>query len=322
MLSQSSCQMNCTVAQMIQMISHDLRAPLGTIESLLHLPEDALIAPHKRAIGESLRRLTSMIESLRHQDLDALIIQKNCFIDFRDGLVGLESKLSYRGLTVMFPENPCGDFLVDRAKLMRAFVNLLSNALDAAKNKVSVELEIQGLDLHIRVIDDGQGVPSEFLQHLFQRGMTFGKPDGTGLGLAYAKQIIQGHGGDIMYRRENGLTVFHCFLPGALGHQSIQYKEQPASASTPNIPKKIVSVALVPKGLNIRILNALALMKTDGYEFHSEYLPSCDHVITNSEDIIFKALESGRPEIIHINSLLSGSADQILDRLKSIFRLA
>ena len=64
----------------------------------------------------------------------------------------------------------------------------------------------------IRVSDDGPGIPGEHADKIFNRGATFGKDGGTGLGLSFVKHVAQGHGGEAHFFREGDLTVFEVVL--------------------------------------------------------------------------------------------------------------
>ncbi|MDQ3230220.1 MAG: HAMP domain-containing histidine kinase, partial [Pseudobdellovibrionaceae bacterium] len=203
------------IGRVIRQISHDLRAPLGVFESLLYLPDDSKIMGQKLQIQDSLHRMYAMIESVRHADLELMIDAKFCSLNFHGGLSGLMGTASSVNKTLTLSLTDIGQVKVDSLKFERAWVNLVSNAIDCAKSQVVLEVERQGADLVVRVVDDGPGVSDEMLPKLFQRGATHGKSDGTGLGLAYVRQIMQGHGGDVSYRRENGLTIFECRLPDA-----------------------------------------------------------------------------------------------------------
>lgn len=102
----------------------------------------------------------------------------------------------------------------DRGRLGHLFLNLLTNAVEAAGPGGSVEVRT-GNDkgrCTIEVIDSGQGPGPEVAARLFQP-FTTGKPEGIGLGLAVARQVAEAHGGTIDWRRENDHTCFRVELP-------------------------------------------------------------------------------------------------------------
>ena len=89
----------------------------------------------------------------------------------------------------------------DSARVIHAIVNLLSNAIDAAKqgeHTVEVSISQRNGRLEIVVEDDGPGIAPEIANHLFEPFSTtkpFGQ--GTGLGLALTREVIREHGGTV-----------------------------------------------------------------------------------------------------------------------------
>jgi two-component system nitrogen regulation sensor histidine kinase GlnL len=67
----------------------------------------------------------------------------------------------------------------------------------------------------VDVIDDGPGVPATLRDTLFEP-LVSGRADGTGLGLALAREIAREHGGELRYASRQGETVFSLYLP--MGH--------------------------------------------------------------------------------------------------------
>src|SRR5690606_4729374 len=93
--------------------------------------------------------------------------------------------------------------LGDRDQLLRTFNNLIKNSIEAGIGKRRCRIEISiGYDLQqqvsIAVKDNGHGIPPEARKNLFQPNFTT-KSSGTGLGLAFVKQAIEGMNGTIRY---------------------------------------------------------------------------------------------------------------------------
>src|SRR5262249_45463736 len=88
----------------------------------------------------------------------------------------------------------------DPKRLERAFYNLLLNACEAVSpdsGRVDIFLHGTSNGVEIRVADNGRGIPEAIRDRLFQPFVSFGKENGTGLGLTVVQKIIQDHGGDI-----------------------------------------------------------------------------------------------------------------------------
>jgi signal transduction histidine kinase len=90
----------------------------------------------------------------------------------------------------------------DRTRLMQVILNLLKNAIDAftdleqANKSIVIKINTDDNKITIQITDNGKGFDSETAVRLFQRGYTT-KPEGTGLGLANCRNIIEGHNGEI-----------------------------------------------------------------------------------------------------------------------------
>lgn len=110
----------------------------------------------------------------------------------------------------------------DREELQELLVNLLLNGIDAATHSPSssfgawVRVELTDATpnrVRLRVLDSGPGPADSIAERLFEPFVT-DKPEGTGLGLAVAKQIAESHGGSFRWFRDGETTCFEIELPG------------------------------------------------------------------------------------------------------------
>ena len=95
----------------------------------------------------------------------------------------------------------CGN----RAALVGAVLNLVTNALQASGQSASVRLEtlIDGSVAEVRVTDNGPGVPTALRQRIFEPFFTT-RPQGTGLGLAVVRSVAEAHGGEVRVESQDG----------------------------------------------------------------------------------------------------------------------
>ncbi len=317
----NSLEKEAAIGRITAHLSHDMRAPLGAIERLMLASENE-ISSMKGAVQDSLNRLYSMIEALRHTESETLVHRTLAQLEFGFVENSLKYKALSKGILLDIPKNKFGELLIDSLKLERAWINLTSNAMEVAKSFVKIEADFKGDHLFIRVIDDGPGVPGEILPKLFQRGVTHGKADGTGLGLAYVRQIMRGHGGDVTYRRENGRTVFECFLPRAIESEKEQVMNNTATLDFRLVQKMVrnVAICLEPESLSKSVLSKVSSFKTDEFLF-SEERNGAHVVVSNIDEIMFAVLEGDEQEFVHVSSAW-GDEEGILARLKLKFDIS
>ncbi len=107
-------------------------------------------------------------------------------------------------------------------RLLQLVLNLMRNALQAGAGRISLRSRAEHnvligdkpvrLAVRLDVIDDGRGVPDALRESLFMP-LVSGRSDGSGLGLALAREIAAEHGGTLGYRSRPGNTVFSLMLP-------------------------------------------------------------------------------------------------------------
>lgn len=113
----------------------------------------------------------------------------------------------------------------DRAALLSAAMNLVSNALIYTDAHTSVELAVGSSagEVFVEVADRGPGIPQEDRERIFERFVRLDRtrarnPEGSGLGLAIVEQVASSHGGRVEVKdREGGGAVFRLTLPRAAG---------------------------------------------------------------------------------------------------------
>ena len=189
-------------------LAHEIRNPLnaaGLQLSLLSrrigkLPEDERgnLEQPLELVRAELSRLNSLLgdflafarprEYARYPiDLSALIARVTEF----------EAQSAAAGGKQLRPAiAPAVSVLGDADALHQVFVNLLKNALEAARTRVDVRVRVDRDRAVVEFQDDGPGIPQEVLARLFEPFYTT-KPQGTGLGLAIVHTIVTSHGGEV-----------------------------------------------------------------------------------------------------------------------------
>lgn len=101
----------------------------------------------------------------------------------------------------------------DALRIRQVIRNLVRNARIHGGKSLKLMTESTGNRVLIRSIDDGTGVPPDVVDNLFQPFSHGAKSGSLGLGLSVSRKLARAMGGDLVYRREAGLTVFELQLP-------------------------------------------------------------------------------------------------------------
>jgi two-component system, NtrC family, nitrogen regulation sensor histidine kinase NtrY len=111
-------------------------------------------------------------------------------------------------------ESCADDFTVrmDEQLMVQVIINLIKNAIQAMEGvkrpRVEISCEsVPGQNAEIRVVDNGKGIPDEIKDEIFIPFFTT-RPEGTGIGLSYSRQILIAHGGSISFRSSRDGSVF------------------------------------------------------------------------------------------------------------------
>ncbi|MDB5452186.1 MAG: sensor histidine kinase, partial [Caulobacteraceae bacterium] len=135
-----------------------------------------------------------------------------------------EARLAERGIALVVQVGPNDQVIADSDQLHRILANLLRNAREAIElqdgrsglGRIDVSLRQEGPVSIIRLADNGPGVPDRARERLFQPFAGSSRPGGAGLGLAIARELAQGHGGDLILEATGPTgSTFDLRLPGA-----------------------------------------------------------------------------------------------------------
>ncbi|PZR07337.1 MAG: hypothetical protein DI536_28210 [Archangium gephyra] len=213
-------QLRNTVESIISGFAHEVRNPIAAI---LSLSEAALMADPENETGLArIPSLVARVESLIRQALaysrpkppvrslhaaSALVEHAINLLRPRDTAVRLD---------VPHPHGDVPPVMVDMLQCEQVLVNLVENALDAARSVVRVVVRpgrTPGPSVCIEVSDDGPGVSAELAERIFEPFFTT-KAHGTGLGLAIARDLTRLNGGELRHVVDapQGAT-FRVYLP-------------------------------------------------------------------------------------------------------------
>jgi signal transduction histidine kinase len=83
-------------------------------------------------------------------------------------------------------------------ELSRLLSNLINNAIEAHATRILIQAENVQPVTRIKISDNGKGIPNDKLKKVIEKGFSFNKKSGTGLGLSYAKEVTEKSGGQLI----------------------------------------------------------------------------------------------------------------------------
>lgn len=195
------------VGMMASTIIHDLKNPLASVKGFCQM----------LGMGQLEQQDVRAFSQEVVQAIDEFVADARDVLEFASGQVRLDRKPSplsecieaavtmlqplfeQQGIVVSHAVAVARPVSVDPVRLQRALTNLLGNAKDAMPNggRLTISAREANGAVEIVIADTGVGIPPTVRRRLFQPFVTYGKPHGTGLGMAIVKSIIEAHGGEV-----------------------------------------------------------------------------------------------------------------------------
>ncbi|HNB23323.1 MAG TPA: PAS domain S-box protein [Candidatus Melainabacteria bacterium] len=210
-------------AQFVQMVSHDLRTPLTSVQSYLDLLGRGVYGQLTDAGTQKLDLLNKSVDRLVNMIRDLLDIERwesgHLKISIGDTSLNaivepsLEAVNAHREVKKVTINAPKEDMQLrgDEERLVQVVINLLHNAIKFSPEKGIIDLTARRENgyVEIEIRDEGPGIPSDLQASIFERFKQVSETDatvkkGTGLGLAISKAIVEAHQGKIGVTSEEG----------------------------------------------------------------------------------------------------------------------
>lgn len=219
----------------VMRLTHDIKGHLAAIESCIDIVEDegiggSLNPKQKDLVERASRRttkcmafVTALLTLTRMKltgrlEMDRFSL-KNCIFD---ALTAVQSKAKEKSIDLSYELEPSVDEIYGEAVLVEeTIMNLLFNAVTYTPQggKVRVTAKDLGQSLLVQVCDTGIGVPEGEFERIFEEfyrapNARAVERDGTGLGLSFAKQVVERHGGKIWAQNNpQGGSTFSFTIP-------------------------------------------------------------------------------------------------------------
>jgi len=221
--------------QLVGNISHEFRTPLAGIKAMVETLQDGAMDDPPAArdfldrIEAEVDRLTQLVaelaelsrietgrEKLAREILDINLLAEDVISQLKPQAD--RQNLSFeQELSANIPSIPA-----DRERIRQVLVNLIHNAIkfNTPGGRIKVSTRVSGNKVVVEIANTGEGIAKKDIPHIFERFYKVDKSrggQGSGMGLAIARHVVEEHGGEISVQSEEGRgTTFIFSLPTAV----------------------------------------------------------------------------------------------------------
>ena len=214
--------------QMIRQLAHEIKNPLGGLRGAAQLLEKQLDSDELReytgVIISEADRLAGLVDTLLGPGgpPNKELVNVHELLEYVIRLV--EPEIGGRIVIHRDYDPGLPDIDLDRDQMVQALLNLVRNAITALEGQGNITLRSRAVmnftigDVrhnaiaNIEIEDDGPGIPPELQDSVFYPLVT-SRPEGTGLGLPAAQELLSRHGGLIEFESRPGCTLFQVRIP-------------------------------------------------------------------------------------------------------------
>lgn len=201
--------------QMAKEIAHNIKSPITAIEMMLpmmiKMPDEmkGVLRNSVKEIKTLSQRLKAQADSMSFESNEPEMMYLPAILREQIALKQIEYSSRTDIKIELIDETHCSDAFVkgNSSELISILSNLVNNAIESYSHggTVTVRLHCDAIRCTIFVIDDGVGIPSEYLPSMGSKSITFKGNKGHGLGLTHAFKIVQSWGGKISIDSEVGV---------------------------------------------------------------------------------------------------------------------
>ena len=231
--AQESAKLDKMRKDFITSISHELRTPVTVIRGSLEALNDHVVEDpakideyHQQMLTESIhleRMINDLLELSRLQNPDYQMEMSSLnFVDVVENAIRSVRYIAReKGITLTFSKEPLAFMLMgDYTRLRQMLLAVMENAVkfSAEKSEIRITLTGAGEGCRLAITDNGPGIPEKDQPYIFEKFFKSNEESnkqGTGLGLAVAKQIADRHGIVLSVESTQGKGDYADFHKGA-----------------------------------------------------------------------------------------------------------
>lgn len=211
-----------SIGKIVAGVAHEVNNPLATISTCIHNLREESAAPNRNLeiISQGAERIERIVRQLtdfsRAGSLELQHIPSDRF--FLESVEFARMVLKKHDVRFTAGDNclPPSVLCLDKGKIQQVILNLLINAADASpvRGEVRLTAASENSSYILSIHDQGSGVSDEMREQIFDIFYTT-KPagEGTGIGLAICRSIVEMHGGSLHFESRPGDTTFTVSIP-------------------------------------------------------------------------------------------------------------
>ncbi len=199
-------------------VAHDIRSPVVGLQMALHAAQNQLDPNLKSVLNNSAQRISDIADDVisnhtpshKASEVRSSIQKLPMSVSLAlNEMISEKSLLCKHNSNIAVVGNLASeDTLVEMriSDFKRVISNLIDNSIQAVPKNGNIQISYtkSSGDCCISITDNGVGIPEEILKCIMDKGGSYGKPDGKGLGFQWAKKKIEQHNGKVLLSSKEG----------------------------------------------------------------------------------------------------------------------
>lgn len=218
-------QANASLA-VAKQVAHDIRSPVASMKMLIEELKKSVPEQYVNALGANTKRISEIVSDLieRNEEKVRTHFEVVCAHSICEEILTEKQNIHRKAKALNLSisnKSENSNILINPSDFRRVLSNLLDNSIEACPmgGNIKISLKDSEKNLEITIADNGKGISDDVVIRLFKPGVTYGKTNGKGLGLAHAKSTIEAAGGKVSIFSQVGVgTELKIILARVIEH--------------------------------------------------------------------------------------------------------